>query len=243
MNLVIDIGNSSVKAALFNSGKIISTSHWEGKYTESLVDLLESNPDINNAIISSVRKNDGGISEKLDIFNVPVLLLDVNTPLPIANLYRTNQTLGRDRIAAAVGANYRFRNKNLLVIDAGTAITIDFVSSGNEFLGGNISPGMSMRLRALHEFTDKLPLVKPSGSVPLLGDDTESAILAGVVNGIIFEIDEYVNRQKIRYPDLKVVLTGGDAMFFDKKLKNSIFVDLNLNLQGLHRILDYNVDR
>ncbi len=243
MNLVIDIGNSSVKAAIFKSGEIMSTHNWENNYPDRIRELLISSPGIQEAIISNVRKNDAGIRKELEAANVRIMVLDDQTPLPIANLYRTKQTLGNDRIAAAAGANYRFRGKNLLVIDAGTAITIDFVSSGNEFMGGNISPGLSMRLRALHEFTDNLPLVKPSDSVPLLGNDTGTAILSGVVNGIIFEIDEYINRQKSRYSDLEVIMTGGDAMFFDKKLKNSIFVDLNLNLHGLYRILDYNVAR
>jgi type III pantothenate kinase len=276
MNLVIDIGNSAIKAAVFEENRIITRRNWNEDTTGVIHEILDSHPGIHNAIISSSGKQDPDLNKRLESLDIHVVILDKHTPLPIINLYRSNETLGRDRIAAAVGGNTRFRGKNLLVIDAGTAITIDFISSGNEYLGGNISPGLSMRFRALHDFTENLPLVEtgiPGPSGPgeiqtagrkdgdnetdpgsnfdnsefgpgtLLGDDTHSAILNGVVNGIVFEMDEYINRQKSRYPDLETILTGGDAVFFDKKLKNSIFVDLELVLHGLHRILVYNVER
>jgi type III pantothenate kinase len=243
MNLVIDIGNSSIKAAVYEGGQLMARFLWEDSYPEQLRDLLDTHPDIRNTIISSVRKDDAGMVQVLEKTGIKLLILDDQTALPITNRYRSADTLGKDRLAAAVGASALCPGKNLLVIDAGTAITIDFVSAGNEYLGGNISPGLSMRFRSLNEFTDNLPLVNTAGSPALLGDDTESAIRSGVVNGILFEMDEYINRQKLRYPDLVVILTGGDALFFEKKLKNSIFVDLDLNLHGLHRILDYNVDR
>lgn len=243
MNLVIDIGNTAFKAAVFRAGEIISSRQWDEKGNTVMYEWIEAYPEIRRAIISSVRKDDSGITPALEKAGIQVIMLDNHTPLPMANRYRSGTTLGRDRIAAAVGANTKFPGQNLLIIDAGTAITIDFVSSGNEYMGGNISPGLSMRFRSLHEFTDNLPLVAPNGTEDLLGYDTESAIRAGVQHGIIFELDEYIKRQKNRYPDLRVIITGGDAMFFDKKLKNSIFVDLNLNLYGLHRILDYNVGK
>ena len=205
--------------------------------------LIRDYPGIDHSIISTVRKDEPFIAGLLRDKGVRVLKLDHLTPLPIKNCYVSKETLGYDRIAAAVEANARFPGQDLLIIDMGTAITIDFVSSENEFLGGNISPGLLMRFRSLHEFTGRLPLVEPADHVALLGTDTESAIRAGVQNGIIFELDGYINEQKKRYPRLQVLMTGGDAVFFDKKLKNSIFVDLNLNLFGLHRILEYNVER
>lgn len=204
--------------------------------------LITEYPDINQGIISTVRKDEPSLAGLLQDKGVGVLKLDHLTPLPIRNSYRTKETLGYDRIAAAVGANARYPGQDILIIDMGTAITIDFVSSKNEFLGGNISPGLLMRFRSLHEFTSRLPQVEPAEQNVLLGDDTESAIRAGVQNGIIFELDGYINEQKMRYPRLQVLMTGGDAVLFDKKLKNSIFVDLNLNLFGLHRILEYNVE-
>ncbi len=240
MNLVVDIGNSFCKAAVFAEGEITVSSHWGIKDPSPIHDWLKTYPDINSAVISSVRKDDAGIGTLLEKAGIPVLVLDEHTPLPLANRYRSSSTLGKDRLAAAAGANAMFPGQNLLVIDAGTAVTIDFVSAANEFLGGNISPGLSMRFRSLHEFTDNLPLVGPSVAGELMGEDTEAAIGKGVLYGIIFELDGYINRLKIRYPDLKVIATGGDAKFFDKKLKNSIFVDPDLNLRGLFRILDYN---
>ncbi len=241
MNLVIDIGNSSGKAAIFNKGEIISAKHWEIANLAEVKEWIRTYPEIGDAIISTVKKDDGGLKGDLELHGIRVLILDERTPLPLVNRYKTPATLGKDRLAAAVGANARFPAQNLLIIDAGTAITIDFVSSGNEYLGGNISPGLSMRFRSLAEYTDNLPLLEKDDEEALLGDNTEAAIRAGIQWGIIFELDEYINRQKIRYPDLKVIITGGDSLFFDKKLKNSIFVDLNLNLQGLHRILHHNV--
>jgi len=205
--------------------------------------LLRDYPDISQSIISSVRKGEPPFTGLMREKGVRVLWLDHQTPLPIKNLYRTKETLGYDRIAAAVEAHARFPGKDILIIDAGTAITIDFISSEKEFLGGNISPGLHMRFRSLHEFTGRLPQVEPADQDELLGADTRSAIRAGVQNGIIFELDGYINEQKKRYPRLQVLMTGGDAVFFDKKLKNSIFVDQNLNLFGLHRILEYNVER
>jgi type III pantothenate kinase len=242
MNLVIDIGNTSLKAAVFRSGKIIASGKMEQVNDASLKAWLKDFPDIHQGILSSVRKDNAGICRQLEEAGVRVRILDDQTPLPLVNRYRSPKTLGRDRLAAAVGANAMFPGQNLLVIDAGTAITIDFVSSRNEYLGGNISPGLAMRFRALREFTDNLPAAEPGDTGFLLADHTEGAIRAGVQYGIIFELDEYINRLKNRYPDLQVVLTGGDARVFDKKLKNSIFVDPDLNLHGLNRILEYNVD-
>ena len=243
MNLVIDIGNSVSKGAVFDRQSCIYMLTRDNIRKTDIEALLRDYPDINRSIISSVRKEEPFFTNLLRDKGVGVLRLDHQTPLPIRNHYRTKETLGYDRIAAAVEANARFPGQDIMIIDLGTAITIDFISSEKKFLGGNISPGLLMRFRSLHEFTGRLPQVEPADFDTLLGDDTESAIRAGVQNGIIFELDGYINAQKKRYPRLKVLMTGGDAVFFDKKLKNSIFVDLNLNLFGLHRILEYNVER
>lgn len=243
MNLIIDIGNSVSKGAVFERQSCIYKLTRDIIKAADLLDLLRDYPDIDRSIISTVRKEEPSFAGLLRDKGVRVLLLDHLTPLPIKNCYTTKETLGYDRIASAVEANARFPGQDILIIDMGTAITIDFISSENEFLGGNISPGLLMRFRSLHEYTGRLPLVEPADQDALLGDDTECAIRAGVQNGIIFELDGYINEQKKRYPRLQVLMTGGDAVFFDKKLKNSIFVDLNLNLFGLHRILEYNVER
>jgi len=242
LNLVIDIGNSVSKGAIFDRQSCIFMITRDIIRAADIQDLITECPDIDHSIISTVRKDEPSFTGLLKEKGIGVLQLDHLTPLPIRNSYRTKETLGYDRIAAAVGANARYPEQDILIIDMGTAITIDFVSSKNEFLGGNISPGLVMRFRSLYEFTSRLPQVEPAEQNALLGDDTESAIRAGVQNGIIFELDGYINEQKMRYPRLQVLMTGGDAVLFDKKLKNSIFVDLNLNLFGLHRILEYNVE-
>ncbi len=156
------------------------------------------------------------------------------------NCYKTPETLGKDRIAAAVGGFDLYPDTNLLIIDAGTAITYDIVNDKHQFLGGNISPGIEMRFKALHQFTGKLPLVKQQNFGKLYGTSTEEAIRAGVQNGVVFEIDKAIDTFKEFYKNLKVIITGGDAEFFDKKLKNSFFVNFNLTALGLNRILEYN---
>ena len=145
-------------------------------------------------------------------------------------------------MAAAVGANYLEPGKDLLVIDAGTAITYELIEASGAYLGGNISPGMTTRFKSLNFYTKNLPLVTEQEEVPLLGTNTESAIQAGVVNGIVYEMDGYIEKLRIKYPNLLVFLTGGHSFYFESRLKNSIFADINLVLTGLNRILEYNVE-
>ena len=170
--------------------------------------------------------------------------LDHFTPIPVVNKYRTPDTLGYDRIAAAVGAYTICPGKNVLVIDAGTAITYDIVTADGEFLGGNISQGVEIRFKSLNKYTNRLPLLeRPEHAPPLLGSSTREAIQSGIINGLLFEMDGFIDAISKEYPKLQVVLTGGDANYFVGKLKNSIFVDPNLNLIGLNRILEHNADR
>ena len=156
-------------------------------------------------------------------------------------MYETPETLGKDRLAAVVGASFLKPGKDILVIDAGTAITYDFINSKKQYLGGNIAPGINLRLRSLHEFTQRLPLVQVNSESPLLGVDTNSALVSGALYGIVFEIDGYISTLKIKYPQLSVFLTGGSTFYFDTKLKSPIFAEKNLVLIGLNRILQYNV--
>ena len=186
MNLVIDIGNSVSKGAIFDRQTCIYMLTRDNIRAADIQALLSEYPDIDHSLISTVRKDEPSFAGLLRDKGVSVLMLDHLTPLPIGNRYRTKETLGYDRIAAAVEANARFPGQDILIIDMGTAITIDFISSENEFLGGNISPGLLMRFRSLHEFTGRLPQVEPADHDALLGDDTESAIRAGLQNGIIF---------------------------------------------------------
>lgn len=241
MNLVIDQGNTVTKLAVFQGREMIARMVEPVLSTKYLQSLFGEYPEISKGIISSVSTYPDDVSELLSYKLKPFLILNSKTPLPIINKYSTKETLGYDRIADAVGAFSMFPGSDILVIDAGTAITIDLVTTSGEFFGGNISPGIDLRFKALHENTKKLPLIKKNEEYPFLGKTTEEAILAGVLNGITFELNGYIDKLKSQYPDLKIILTGGDMKYFDKKLKYSIFANLNLNLSGLNRILEYNV--
>ncbi len=242
MNLVIDIGNTRTKLALFKNGEIIFNTTWDELLLANIQKIIIDYPEINKGIISSVKDYPIEIKEYLNKSLRHFIELDHNTAIPLKNHYKTPETLGKDRIAAVVGANQLFPKQNILVIDAGTAITFDLVSENNEYLGGNISPGLETRFKSLHQFTGKLPLICPNKEFDEIGTDTESAIRAGVQLGIIFELDQYINHFNKLYQNLQFIITGGDAMFFDKKFKKTIFVDFNLNLSGLNRILEYNVE-
>ncbi len=240
MNLVIDIGNTITKMAVFSGGKMLMSRREKILTIGILKDIMDAYPGLTGAILSSVVYHPKELEDYLSSIFDHFLELDYRTPLPINNLYETPSTLGYDRIADAVGANTIFPGRNVLIIDAGTAITIDLITGEGKFIGGNISPGATMRSRALHKFTGHLPLVDPAGDAALMARRTEEAIRSGILNGIIFELNGYIERLREEYHDLQIILTGGDANYFDKKLKYSIFVDLNLNLTGLNRILDYN---
>jgi type III pantothenate kinase len=240
MNLVLDFGNTKIKAAVFSeSNEIVDIFTWE-TYCEQLVNDIKSKYLIDSVLLCSVVDVTENVEQHLKNNFSFYLRLDSLTKLPIKNNYSTPQTLGLDRIAAAVGANMLCPNTPLLVIDMGTAITYDFVNSSNEYEGGNIAPGVNMRLRAMNNYTNKLPLLQARHEERLLGNDTSSAMMAGVMRGIEFEIEGYISEIKRKNTNLSVFLTGGDVFFFEKTLKSSIFVVSNLLLMGLNEILRYN---
>ncbi len=240
MNLVIDIGNTRTKFSVFNRGEVLITVPVDEFLPEHIEVLQAEHPSLNCIIISSVKDYSAELKEIIHKKFERVIELDENTPLPIENCYETKDTLGKDRIAAVVGANDLYPETNLLVIDAGTAITFDIINNKGQYLGGNISPGIEMRFKALHQFTGRLPKVPQQEFNKLYGTTTEEAIRAGVQHGVVFEVDKAIDTFKEFYGNLKVIITGGDADFFDKKLKNSFFVHFNLTALGLNRILEYN---
>ena len=242
MNLCIDQGNSSTKAAIFNQSELVEDFYFEKFGQKEIMALFEKFP-VKHCILSSVSTEDEEIREILNKKSLFFIELTATITLPIQNLYKTPETLGKDRLAAVVGASFLKPDQNILVIDAGTAITYDFIDSKKKYLGGNIAPGLSLRLRSLHEFTQRLPLVAANSESPLLGVDTNSAILSGALYGIVYEIEGYINTLKIKYPQLSVFLTGGSTFYFVTKLKNPIFAEKNLVLIGLNRILQYNVQK
>jgi type III pantothenate kinase len=240
INLVIDIGNSRTKIALFNQHDLMFNVSIDRLTLNHLTMLKDEHPQLKKVILSSVKPRDEELNSFLSQNFDQFLELGAQTKLPIENLYETPETLGKDRLAAAVGANELFPDQNLLIIDAGTAITYDLVSEKNQFVGGNISPGLSMRFKALNHFTGKLPLIGFSDEFEPIGKNTIDAIRAGVQNGIIFEIGNTIDLFNRNYQNLQIIMTGGDSNFFAGKLNYSIFVHFNITLIGLNRILEHN---
>lgn len=241
VNLIIEQGNTSSKVAVYN-GKRMEASFVFKKFDVEVISGIFKKYPLTKGIFSTVIDKDDELVAYLETNLRNFVFLDETVPLPITVQYKTPKTLGRDRLAAAVGANYLQPGKDLLVIDAGTAITYELVDASGAYLGGNISPGMTTRFKALNQFTKKLPLVVEQEEIPLVGTDTETAIQAGVVNGIVCEMDGYIEKLRLKYPNLLVFLTGGHSFYFERRLKNSIFADINLVLTGLNRILEYNVE-
>ena len=239
MNLIIDIGNTACKLAVFEQGEIRETLRCSNQSLVGISALCERYP-IRKGILSSVISISEEIRHQLSQLPFPVMEFTYKTPVPIKNLYETPQTLGVDRLAAVVAAFTQKPYCPALVIDAGTCITYDFIDELGQYQGGNISPGMDMRFKALHTFTDKLPLVNVYGPTPDYGKSTETAIRSGIIKGIEHEIRGYIQQLKKNYPSLLVFLTGGNEFSFDTNLKSGIFADGFLVLKGLNRILEYN---
>ena len=240
MNLAIDIGNSLVKAAVFDKGQAVETFRSKTADKDFFDVIFETYPDIESIILVTSGPEADDVAELLSMRSTRFIRFGADTPLPVKNLYGTPETLGCDRLAAAVGAHALYPDNNVLIVDFGTAITIDVVSAAGEFLGGNISPGAMTRFRALHEYTSKLPLRSLADETKLIADNSNQAVESGVINGIVYEIEGYIARLSEKYDDLKIIFTGGDSNFFAKRLKNTIFATYDLVVYGLNRILEYN---
>lgn len=241
MNLILDIGNTKIKAAIVSNGKILQIKSSEKSEREFANELINEFNGISNAIITSVRETPISLIQELKLKYNKVLFFNSDLPIPLENLYETKDTLGYDRLAACIGAYAKYPKQNILIIDAGTAITFDFVNEKGQYCGGCISPGISMRYKALHQFTSKLPHLSISENFNIIGKNTKDAITGGVQNGIIFEIDSYIENLQISNPDLKVILTGGDAPFLHNFIRNKAFLDVHILLFGLNTILDFNL--
>ena len=239
MNLIVDIGNTSAKLAVFEEGELKECVRCSNQTLDALPALCRKYT-IRKGIVSSVVSLTDEVRQVLA--GLPFSMMEFNhqTPIPIRNLYKTPATLGMDRLAAVIGAYTMQPSHPILVIDAGTCITFDFIDELGNYHGGNISPGMEMRFKALHRFTSKLPEVSPEGEAPFYGQSTETAIRSGVIRGIEFEISGYIERLKKNYSSLLVFLTGGNEFSFETNLKSGIFADGLLVLTGLNRILEYN---
>ncbi|MGM0530076.1 MAG: type III pantothenate kinase [Bacteroidota bacterium] len=240
MNLAIDIGNSAVKAGIFKNNKPFRVIRFNNYFHQRILQLV-LHYRIKDVIVSSVKGFTIPGAKRLKHYLNHYIELTSKTLLPVKNHYQTPETLGKDRIAAVIGGLSLFPGCDILVIDAGTAITFDFINKKNEYIGGNISPGLSMRYQALHQFTNQLPLLRKEEDFELLGENTNKAIIRGVQNGIIFEMNNYIESLSVKNGNLITIITGGDSNFFDNKLKYPIFVESDLVLLGLNKILKYNI--
>lgn len=242
MILAIDIGNTRTKIAIFEKDTLKDVLFIELKNIEKILENILKKKSIKpKTILSSVGK----------LHNETLLWLQQNTEVieithesnfPFKNLYATPTTLGIDRMVLAAGAVLQFPKSNRLIIDAGTCITYEFVTEKDEYLGGAISPGLLLRYKALNHYTAKLPLLAPEDIDYLIGDQTDRSIHSGVINGITQEIEGIIAQYKLLYPDLKIILTGGDTLFLVKRLKNVIFANSNFLLESLNNLYQYTIE-
>ncbi|MCC4213506.1 type III pantothenate kinase [Leeuwenhoekiella parthenopeia] len=237
--LAIDFGNTRVKFGLFKDGDLdASYSVLAAEAQNQFINLHEtSNPD---AIVFCATGNSKDFVTFLKKRGLSYEVIEAGTPVPYSNLYKTPETLGLDRKVLMVAAYKEYSAYNTLVIDAGTCVTYDFKNKENAYLGGAISPGLQMRFKAMHQFTAKLPDLEVSkDAVDLIGTDTYSAMQSGAINGLVAEIDGLIDRYKLEYDELKIILTGGDGLFLSDRLKNGIFADSNFLLKGLNYIVEF----
>ena len=240
MNLIVDVGNTYVKFAVFNNADLIYKLSFKLKEFKKQYKILKKNfPKLKKGIVSSV----GHLSmEQLELIKHDLNVIELTSELkfPFVNDYQTPNTLGVDRIALVCASVNQYANRNTLIIDAGTCITYDFVTNDNHYRGGAISPGLRLRYVALNNLTANLPLLETKLPVNVVGDSTESSIHSGVVYGTIKEIDGVIDQYQEDNSDLTVILTGGDSKFLSNQLKNTIFAKSNFLLEGLNFILEYN---
>ncbi|RTY80977.1 type III pantothenate kinase [Flavobacterium sp. GSP27] len=239
MILVVDVGNTRIKAAVFEGAMLLEV------FVFSQIELEKN---IKNILKNFKKTTDLVVSSVGDLGKQPFLAFDKEIKVhfisnkdsfPFQNKYATPQTLGIDRMVLAAGATLRYPDQNRLVIDAGTCITYDFIDQENNYLGGAISPGLRLRYEALHHYTAKLPLLSLGIPEDLIGKSTSESIHSGVVNGLVYEIDGFINQYKARYLNFIIILTGGDTDFLAKRLKNTIFANSNFLLESLNQTFQH----
>lgn len=244
--LAIDQGNTNIKYAIHPVSRPLNdVKSFRIQSIDQLLHDLKPYT-IKQAIVSSVASNDKqtALFHILDELKISYIHLNANTPIPIKNCYETPHTLGYDRLADAVGAWALFRGENSLVIDCGTCINYELINSSGEYLGGGISPGLNMRLEALHHYTDKLPITHPNDFLETYpGANTVQSILSATIGGMIGEMVWMIEKYQEQFSPLNIILTGGDAQRFAKYLKNKIFAHPDLALYGLLEILIYNLEK
>ena len=238
MNLVLDVGNSLLKIALFEKSELIQKFKFSENYKRNIEDLM-LNYKVTHSIISNVGRIDDSIINILKE-STNLLLVSNQLKIPFKNLYKSKNTLGQDRLALVSAAAFNFPNENVLIVDVGSCITYDFKNNNNEYLGGGISPGISMRFKSLNIFTSNLPLIDFDSIYQLIGNNTKNSITSGVVNGTISEINGIIQQYREEFKNIRIILTGGDSNFLLKRIKNTIFADRNFLLIGLNKLLEDN---
>jgi type III pantothenate kinase len=241
LNLIVDIGNTYLKIALFEKNNLIEKFFFHHNYFDNIKNILSKNP-VKNSIISNVSEINDELISFLNENTRLVLLKDI-LKFPFKNTYSSKETLGQDRIALVSSASYQFSDENVLIIDAGTCITYDFKNHNNEYMGGGISPGIKMRFKSLNLFTSKLPLIDVFDDFDLIGNNTKKSLASGVVNGTIMEINGIIQQYHDKFENIRIILTGGDSKFLLKRIKNTIFADQNFLIKGLNYLLEANIKK
>ncbi|WP_233582325.1 type III pantothenate kinase [Prevotella sp. OH937_COT-195] len=256
LRLIIDVGNTSIKMVCFDGMNAVDEVRINNICDNEALDFISRHKFSKGIYCSTVLLNDG-FMDFIGNLHFPMLYFQPGiTAVPIRNLYKTPLTLGSDRLAAVVGASLNNKGMDILVIDVGTCITYDFINSKGEYEGGNISPGIEMRLKSLHAFTSKLPSIDAEGRITEIGDSTETAIRSGVINGVKREIEGYINIFGSKYSQLYIYLTGGSHVNLHFSEKNHTFAPANHNgtmpnlvedgllvPKGLNAILEYNKEQ
>jgi type III pantothenate kinase len=239
MLITIDVGNSRIKVAVFEQDILLDLIVVDpNEALPFFSEIFIQYPKIEKALFSSVGKFDNHVLDFIQK-QVDTFVINQHTKFPFSNHYATPETLGIDRMVLAAGATLMFPNKNRLVIDAGTCVTYDFVDQDNQYFGGAISPGISLRYKSLNDYTENLPWLEKKEVDSLVGNSSEESIHSGIINGLTFEIDGFISQYFHKYPDLTVILTGGDAEFLAKRLKNTIFAHSNFLSESLRLLSTY----
>ena len=241
MILAVDIGNTRIKSAVFEGDTLLETFVFEKKILEKRIKyILKKYKKTSHLVVASVSDVEKEAFCKFETL-VKIHFISHKDPFPYTNCYHTPLTLGIDRMVLAAGAAIQFPNKNRLVIDAGTCITYDFIDENDNYLGGAISPGLQMRYEALNHFTANLPLLSIEDTDNFIGKSTAESIHSGVVNGLVYEIDSFIQEYKTQYINFIIILTGGDTVFLAKRLKNTIFANSNFLLESLNQTYQYKI--
>jgi type III pantothenate kinase len=241
MLLAIDVGNTRIKGAVFEHNTLLESFVFlKETLRENLENILRQFPDCTDLVVASVGDIEKEAFRSVEN-NLQIHFITPHDRFPFRNLYETPYTLGIDRMVLATGAVLQFPKQNRLVIDAGTCVTYDFIDSENNYLGGAISPGVRLRYESLHRYTAKLPLLTRENPAHFIGNSTSQSIHSGIIEGLIHEIDGFISQYEQQYPNFIIILTGGDADFLAKRLKNTIFANSNFLLESLNQTFQYKI--